>query len=77
MIMTSLVLFYSISIDQYRGGFIKVVLFYSISRGGVALYIHCKFKHKIRKDIHIEGIENIFIEIENKFGKKYNNRNII
>ena len=37
--------------------------------GGVALYIHCKFKHKIRKDIHIEGIENIFIEIENKFGK--------
>ena len=37
--------------------------------GGVALYIHCKFNHKIRKDIHIEGIENIFIEIENKFGK--------
>ena len=37
--------------------------------GGVALYIHCKFKHKIRKDIQIEGIENIYIEIENKFGK--------
>ena len=37
--------------------------------GGVALYIHCRFKYTIRKDINIEGIENIFIEIENKFGK--------
>ena len=37
--------------------------------GGVAMYINCNLKYKIRKDIYIDGIENLFIEIDNKFGK--------
>ena len=37
--------------------------------GGVALYINSNFKYKIRKDICIEGTENIFIEIDNRFEK--------
>ena len=37
--------------------------------GGVALYIHNKFRYTIKKEIYIEGIENVFIEIENKCGK--------
>ena len=38
--------------------------------GGVALYIHKNFNdYKIRKDIHIQGAEDIFIEITNDSGK--------
>ena len=37
--------------------------------GGVAMYINFKLKYKIRKDIYIDGIENLFIEIDNRFGK--------
>ena len=37
--------------------------------GGVAMYINCNLKYKIRKDIYIDGIANLFIEIDNKFGK--------
>ena len=33
------------------------------------MYINFKLKYKIRKDIYIDGIENLFIEIDNKFGK--------
>ena len=36
--------------------------------GGVALYIHRKFKNKIRKDVHTKGIQNLLIEIDNTFG---------
>ena len=28
--------------------------------GGVALYIHKKLKYKLRKDIHLQGVEEIF-----------------
>ena len=37
--------------------------------GGVALYINSKLKYKARKDICIDGIENVFIEIDNQSGK--------
>jgi len=38
--------------------------------GGVALYIHTDITHyRLRKDIHIQGIEDIFIEIQNNSGK--------
>ena len=38
--------------------------------GGVALYIHKNFNdYKIRKDIHIQGAEDNFIEITNDSGK--------
>ena len=37
--------------------------------GGVALYIRKTLKYKLRKDIHFQGVEDIFVEIENKFGK--------
>ena len=37
--------------------------------GGVALYIHKKFKYKLRTDIHFQGVEDIFVEIENNLGK--------
>ena len=37
--------------------------------GGVAMYINFQLKYKIRKDIYIDGIENLFIEIDNKYGK--------
>ena len=37
--------------------------------GGVAMYINFNLKYKIRKDIYIDGIENLFIEIDNKSGK--------
>ena len=37
--------------------------------GGVALYIHSIFRYKLRSDIYIDGIENAFIEIDNKSGK--------
>ena len=38
--------------------------------GGVALYIHKNFNdYKIRKDIHIQGAEDIFIKITNDSGK--------
>ena len=37
--------------------------------GGVAMYINSQLKYKIRKDIYIDGIENLFIEIDNKYGK--------
>ena len=37
--------------------------------GGVAMYINFNLKYKIRKDIYIDGIENLFIEIYNKSGK--------
>ena len=32
--------------------------------GGVAMYINVKLIYKIRKDIYIDGIENLFIEID-------------
>ena len=38
--------------------------------GGVALYIRKTLQYKLRKDIHFQGVEGIFVEIENKFGKK-------
>ena len=37
--------------------------------GGVAMCINFNLKYKIRKDIYIDGIENLFIEIDNKSGK--------
>ena len=33
--------------------------------GGVALYIHNKLRVKVRPDIHVEGCENLFVEIIN------------
>ena len=41
----------------------------NIRGGGVALYVHKTLKYKIRNDILFPGIENIFVEIENKAGK--------
>ena len=37
--------------------------------GGVALYVHNKLEFRIRNDIHVQGIEDIFIEIKNESGK--------
>ena len=37
--------------------------------GGVALYVFNKLEFKIRKDIHVQGIEDVFIEIKNESGK--------
>ena len=37
--------------------------------GGVALYIRKDLIYKIRKDIHVHGVEDIFIELKNNSGK--------
>ena len=37
--------------------------------GGVALYVNDSLTFKNRQDIHIEGTENIFIELTNNFSK--------
>ena len=39
--------------------------------GGVAFYIHNDLNYKIRHDIHITGVENLFIEI---IDEKYKNK---
>ena len=37
--------------------------------GGVALYIRKDLTYKLRKDIHIHGVEDIYIELKNESGK--------
>ena len=37
--------------------------------GGVALYVKTNIDYRLRKDIHVEGVEDIFIEVKNDNGK--------
>lgn len=45
--------------------------------GGVALYVQKNIDYRLRKDIHVEGVEDIFIELKNDTGKKCISRNFV